>query len=408
MTPSDPSPSRRVVDQARPAETLSEPAEGLDAEAAARAFALSKSEAMLAESQRLAKIGSFELDVATLQLTWSDQQFRNFGLTPAPVIDRAAVVARLQSEDLDRHEAVVKRALTHGEPFVMDYRVVHPDGRVVHIHTIGQPVFGLDGRVVKLVGTSQDVTERKQTEHELRAAYMDLQRLNALKDDFIATVSHELRSPLTAIKNAAAILKREKAGPLTEKQDQFVGVIDDHVARLIRLVDDILDIQALENGRLALELAPQDLGPIARALADGFAHVLAAKGITLEIAIAEQPLMARIDRSRIEQVLLNLLSNAAKFTPAGGRVRVEASAQGAEVVLAVSDTGIGVAPQDAARIFSTFVQVEDVLTREAGGSGLGLAICKRLVEERHGGRLWLESALGQGSRFSVALPRHEA
>jgi PAS domain S-box-containing protein len=400
--------SRDIDQERRSPDALCEQAAQIEAAFAVRAQALGKSEAMLAESQRLAKIGSFELEVATNQLIWSDQQFRNFGLRPAPVVDRAEAVARIHPEDVDRHEVMVRRALAHGEAFAMDYRVFHPDGRIRHIHTIAQPALDTDGRVVRIVGTSQDVTERKRTEHELRAANVDLQRLGLLKDDFIATVSHELRSPITAIKNAAAILKRGRAGPLTEKQAPFVEMIADHVKRLIGLVDDILDIQTLDNGRLAVELQPEDLRPIVRDLAEGFAHVLAAKAIALEVSLAAQPLVARVDRRRLEQVLSNLLSNAVKFTPSGGRVRVEAYAQGAEVVLAVSDTGIGVAPEDAKRIFEKFVQLEDVLTREAGGSGLGLAICKRLVEERHGGRIWMESELGHGSRFLVALPRHGA
>lgn len=399
--------SRDIEQEKRATDALCEQAARIEAEVAMRSRALSRSESMLAESQRLARIGSFELDVATLQLTWSAQQFRNFGLAPAPVIDRAEVIRRLHVEDFDRHEAVVTRALAHGEAFAMDYRVVHPDGQILYLHTIGQPVFNADGRVVKLVGTSQDVTERKRTEQELRAAYAELQQLSLFKDDFIATVSHELRSPMTAIKNAASILRREKAGPLAKQQAQFVGMITDHAERLIRLVDDILDFQALENGGLAVELQPEDLRPIVGELADGFAHVLAAKAIALEVWLAERPLVARVERRRLEQVLLNLLFNAVKFTPAGGRVRVEAYAQGAEVVLAVSDTGIGVASEDAERIFMKFVQVEDTLTRQAGGTGLGLAICRRLVEERHGGRIWVESELGQGSRFLVALPALE-
>lgn len=400
--------SRAVSQERRSPDALSEQGSRIEAELAIRAQPPSEIEALLAESQRLARIGSFELDVATFQLTWSDQQFRNFGFTPVPLINRAEVITRIHPEDLEHHEAVVRRAFEHGEAFAMDYRVVLPDGRTLHIHTIARPVFSADGRVVKLVGTSQDVTERKRTEHELLDAYLDLQRLSLLKDDFIATMSHEFRSPMTAIKNATAILKREKAGPLTEKQEQFIGVIADHVERLNRLVDEILDIQALENGRPAVEHQPEDVRPIVGDLAHGFAHVLAAKVITLEVSLDEQPLVARINRRRLEQVLLNLLSNAVKFTPAGGRVRLEAYAEGPEVVLAVSDTGIGVAAEDAERIFMKFVQVEDVLTRQAGGTGLGLAICKLLVEECHGGRIWMESELGRGSRFLVALPMQEA
>jgi PAS domain S-box-containing protein len=263
------------------------------------------------------------------------------------------------------------------------------------------------GAFIGVLGTMKDVTESKAAQEDLERAHAELLRLNLVKDEFVSTVSHELRSPLTAIKNAISILARPQAGPLTEVQARYVGVLAEQAGRLNRLVDDLLDLQQLETGSLSVVLDAGDVRGVAQDAARGFAPVLEAKRIQLELAIDPAPLWARFDRDRMAQVVINLLANAAKFTPEGGRVTLRAAAHGGAVMLAVLDSGPGIAPDDVARIFEKFVRLDNGHGGRVEGTGLGLAICKKIVEVGHGGRIWVESTPGAGAAFFVSLPAGE-
>lgn len=240
-------------------------------------------------------------------------------------------------------------------------------------------------------------------EAELSSINLELRRLADVKDDFLSVISHELRTPLSAIANAASILGRARAGALNEAQQRFVDILREQTSRLGGLVDDLLDFQQLEAGQLSCTLAPNDVVQLMTSAAGSMADLMEAKGVRLTVEGGEGALQAHFDPARLNQVLLNLLSNALKHTPTGGEVTLSAHRAEDEVRLSVRDTGQGIAPADQSRIFEKFVQVG---VRQVGthGTGLGLSICKRLIEEGHGGRLWVDSTLGQGSAFHVALP----
>jgi PAS domain S-box-containing protein len=255
--------------------------------------------------------------------------------------------------------------------------------------------------------TFRDIGARKQAELELHMAHGELQRLSALKDEFLSTISHELRTPLAAIRNAVAIVAKEKAGPLNETQARFLSMTREHVDRLHRLVDDVLDFQKLEAGSMTYHPTVADLRPLVLEVANGYSTVFAERRIQLQVQLPSHPLTARFDRDRLAQVLLNLLSNAAKFTPEGGRVRLSGEVVGNDVRLGVEDSGKGLQEGDMERVFHKFVQVDSSLTRPVGGTGLGLAICKAIIVDGHGGRIWAESPQGHGARFWLALPLRE-
>lgn len=261
-----------------------------------------------------------------------------------------------------------------------------------------------DPKVASVVVTFRDITERRRVEGELKAAVNELQQLHVVKDEFLATVSHELRTPLTAIRNAGTILQKQRAGPLNPDQARFVALIQQHARRLNALVDDILDLQKLEHGGLHPRIEPRDLNGDIRAVAAGFAHVMEARKLRLELELAPDALVVPFDEALVGQVLMNLLSNAAKFTPVGGTVWVRSWQQAGEACVSVADSGIGVAANDLERIFRKFTQVSDSLSRTSGGTGLGLAICKKVIEETHGGRIWAEGRQEGGTAFTFTLP----
>ncbi len=236
---------------------------------------------------------------------------------------------------------------------------------------------------------------------EAEGARLLAEEASRAKSEFLANMSHELRTPLNAIIGFSEMLLRGVAGPLTGRQAEYVHDILESGDHLLNLINDILDLSKVEAGAVELEageVSPEEL--IQEALL--FVREKCARhGISLVVKTEEAPPVVEADRKRLKQVLVNLLTNAAKFTPDGGRITVSARAAGDEVVFSVEDTGPGIRPEDMKRLFSPFEQLET--GRRKGGTGLGLAISKRLVEA-HGGRIWVESEYGRGSRFSFSIP----
>lgn len=363
---------------------------------------LRESEAMLAEAQRLAKIGSFELDVATSRLTWSHQQFRNFGLAFAPAIDRAVVVDRIHPEDLARHEAIVRQAIEAGEAFALDYRVVHPDGRVVAIHTIGRPVFDAAGRVTKLVGTSQDVTERAGLEARLREQNEALRRLGELRSSFVNAIAHEVRTPLTTVLGYVEFLDEAAGATLAPEHRRYVAQIARGARRIEHLLDDLLDIAAIEAGAFTLRPAAASLGERVLEVLEGLRPQAEAAQVRLASRLDDAGCLPELDAQRIGQVLTNLVGNAIKFSPPGSTITATTAARAGHVRCEVADAGPGIPAAQLDRLFKRFSQLEAGVA--AGkGTGLGLSIAKALVEA-HGGTIGVESAPGAGSTFWFELP----
>jgi PAS domain S-box-containing protein len=227
--------------------------------------------------------------------------------------------------------------------------------------------------------------------------------LDRMKTEFVSQVSHELRTPLTAIKGFTDMILDGDAGEVNEEQEEYLKIVKGNVDRLVSLINDLLDVARIESGRIKLNVEPLDLSEIIELVVATLRPLIEDKDQTITVELAPHLPMARGDHDRVLQVLTNLVSNAYKYTPAGGAIRVEASAAGDLVRVAVHDTGIGIAPEDLARLFTRFYRVDSSLTREIGGTGLGLSIVKSIVE-LHGGSVSVESTSGAGSTFAFTLP----
>ncbi|MGE5571150.1 MAG: ATP-binding protein [Rhodospirillales bacterium] len=237
---------------------------------------------------------------------------------------------------------------------------------------------------------------------ELELRNREVERASRLKSEFVTRMSHELRTPMNAIIGFSDLLVEETEGPLNQTQKSFVGHIQRGANHLLELINDILDLSKIEAGRV--ELRFEDFEP-AGALAEVLAVIrplAEAKRLEIESLVPAE-LEVCADRTRFKQILYNLLSNAVKFTPEGGRVRIDAGAEGGEVWIAVTDTGVGIPPGEHHAIFAEFYQVGTTTRGVKEGTGLGLSITKRLVE-LHGGRIEVQSELGKGSRFTFTLP----
>ncbi|MFA4950796.1 CHASE3 domain-containing protein [Brevundimonas sp.] len=241
---------------------------------------------------------------------------------------------------------------------------------------------------VHVVAIIRDISERR--------------RMEQLKDEFVSTVSHELRTPLTSIAGSLGLLAGGVAGVLPEKAARLIQIAQANSQRLVRLINDILDIEKIESGKLRLDMVPLDLRDIACRSVEGVSGYAGDLGVRLLLPDGD-PVPVRGDADRLIQVVTNLLSNALKFSPAGGEVRVTVDPTTRLARLSVVDEGPGIPDAFRSRIFSKFAQADGSDTRAKGGTGLGLAIAREIAE-RHGGRLWFESAEGHGATFHLDLP----
>jgi signal transduction histidine kinase len=238
---------------------------------------------------------------------------------------------------------------------------------------------------------------------EIEEKSQQIEAANRHKSEFLANMSHELRTPLNAIIGFSEVLQEKLFGELNEKQAEYTDDILTSGRHLLSLINEILDLSKVEAGRMELELATFDL-PLAIDNARTFVRERATRhGITLDVTIDERLGDVVGDERKIKQILLNLLSNAVKFTPEGGRIGINARQTNGSVEISVSDTGIGIAPEDQPKIFEEFRQVGTDYAHKVEGTGLGLTLAKKFVE-LHGGRIWVESEVGKGSKFTFTLP----
>ena len=265
---------------------------------------------------------------------------------------------------------------------------------------------GLASQTALALQNAALISELKRNNEELAAANHKLQQLDKLKSNFLSVATHELRTPLSVILGYNAMLQESLQDRLDESERQTLTESIAACKRLIRMVNSMLDISQIESGKMKMEFAPADLRRVVNSVAALFQQEARNRHLGLRVEAPARPLRVELDAERIEQVLINLLGNAIKFTPAGGSIRiaVHPHPESRQVEISVQDTGVGIAPEDQVRIFDEFAQVRHPQPGSVrDGSGLGLAIARRIVEAHHG-HLRVTSSLGAGSTFSFTLP----
>lgn len=252
---------------------------------------------------------------------------------------------------------------------------------------------------VELQATVDEFNRAKQ---ETERAKEEAERANNVKSAFLASMSHELRTPLNAIINFSKFLKRGIPGPVNEEQEQLITNIAESGQHLLNLINDVLDMSKIESGSLKLFVEEDiDMKDVIRSAITFTSPNLTDKSVEMRQEVQEDLPHLNGDRKRLLQIMLNILSNACKFTDEG-YVKVNARRENNHIVVAVEDTGVGIAPEDYDGVFEAFKQTQSGL-RQGGGTGLGMPICKKLVEA-HNGKLWFESQIGKGTTFVVELP----
>jgi len=271
---------------------------------------------------------------------------------------------------------------------------------------IGAQDYLVKGRVDgnSLVRAIHYAIVRKQAEETLKEANEELRKLDQLKSDFISIVSHELRTPIAIMQEGISLCLDGVVGKITDEQGEVLTSTLDTVDRLARLVNDLLDISKIESGKFKLRRSSLDLNQIIKKEYENYEKLTKEKGIRLQMALPEGPLKLYADEDKVTQIFKNLLSNAIRFTEAGGEITIKAEEKDDAIVCGVCDTGTGISKEYIPKLFSKFEQFGKVDGHGYKGTGLGLAIVKGLVEE-HEGSIWVESELGKGSEFWFTLKK---
>jgi PAS domain S-box-containing protein len=337
----------------------------------------------------------------------------------------------MHPDDRERTAKIWQKAVAEKNIYETEYRIRRADGIFRYFLARGIPSFYDNGAVREWVGTCIDITERKRSEDELKrqakelemkswglqkanegikALYQELEaksvkleKLDKMKDEFVSIVAHELRSPLSVIHEAAALIMDGLAGPVSEQQKGYIEMVRRTADRLIHITNDLLDLAKIEAGKIVLNFEPMDIISAARQACEGSRLRANKKNLEIREDFPDERLQVTADYDKLSQVMVNLLTNAVKFTQKGS-VTFEIKDLGGEVQCAVRDTGPGIAEENLSRLFNKFEQFGAQAGGAEKGSGLGLVISKSIVEA-HGGRIWAESQPGKGSSFIFVVPK---
>lgn len=355
--------------------------------------ALQETQADLNRAQTVGQIGSWRLNVQRNELLWSDENHRIFGIPKGKPLTYETFLSVVHPDDREYVDSMWEAGV-RGAPYDIEHRLV-VNGAVKWVHEKAELEFDAAGRLLTGFGTTQDITQ-------LKLAELALIEADRRKDEFLAMLAHELRNPLAPIRNAAHVLARMGTREAQVRWAQ--EVIERQVVHMTRLIDDLLDVSRIVRGKVALQPETLALADVVNQAVDMAWPLLDAKQHRFELRLPERPLWLQGDPVRLVQVLLNLLDNAAKYTPEGGHIELVAGVVGEVIEIKLRDNGIGIPGELLPRIFDLFQQGERGLNRAQGGLGIGLTLVRRLLE-MHGGQIEAASAgPGLGSEFTLRLP----
>jgi PAS domain S-box-containing protein len=362
---------------------------------------LRRHQAMLSSAVRIAGIGGWDYDIVNDRLDWADVTMQIFGTTGELFGGtKADFLDFVHPADIDALKAVEDKADPDHRTVEMEYRIIRPDGSERVLRDRGEVTFDEHGHALRSTGVIVDVTEQRRMDIALQKAKKSAEEANQAKSAFLANISHEIRTPMHGIIGFLSLLLGTQ---LSEEQRDYVEAVESSSLFLMSLLNDVLDFSKIEAGQVQLEIIAFKLRDMLEGILRAFGPESTRKNLTLTFEMTRDvPESVCGDPTRLREILINVISNAIKFTAIGGiAIRVQTlSKTSEEIVLrfSVSDTGIGIAPEKQLTIFEKFTQADPSMTRKYGGTGLGLAIASRLVELM-GGRIWVESNEGLGSIF---------
>jgi PAS domain S-box-containing protein len=329
---------------------------------------VAEKEARMRLAMDSANYGGWEWSRQSGEMVWTDKTRELLGVGADEPISFELFQSRIHPDDRARRARAIADAWVSGV-HRSEYRVLRPGGAVRWVSSRGRVIRDAEGGE-RMLGVIGDITEQKRAVAALRDA-------DRRKDEFLATLAHELRNPLAPLRNSLAVLQRAVDHPATFEKAS--GVMERQLSHMVRLIDDLLDVSRISLDKLTLRVEVADLGAVIEHAIEASRPACERAGHVLELHLPERAVRLHADRARLSQVFSNLIGNACKFTPDGGRITVEARVEDGQAVVSVRDTGIGIDAAQIGAVFEMFSQVDNSLERAHGGLGIGLTLVKRLV-----------------------------
>lgn len=366
-----------------------------------RSSGLREMDARLRFALEAGRLGWWEVELPSRALQCSDICKQNFGRHSEDAFTLQDLLDSIHPQDARRVHRAIERSLSDHGDYDIECRIVWPDGQVHWVMMRGTVSTAEDEAPMRIVGVSLDITDRKETEAALAAQADQLLHADKQKDEFLATLAHELRNPLAPIRTGLTILKRTRDGGATERT---MEMMDRQLGHMVRLIDDLMDLSRITRGKVKLRTERVTLRSVLEAALESSRSLLEQARQHLEVSIPEETVLFDVDPTRMVQVVDNLLNNAIKYTPEGGHIVLRARVEGDDVVIEVKDDGVGIPSEQLGAVFEMFSQVDRTLERSQGGLGIGLALVRKLLE-MHGGIITARSeGPGLGSTFTITLP----
>ncbi len=349
------------------------------------------------------RMGVFEWNLKTDAIWWSPSLEPMHGLETGTFGGTLqALEALIHEDDRARVTATIERAVVDRTSYAAEFRTVAPDGSTRWVSAHGRLFLDDDGNPVRMVGLCADVTERKRVEGALVRSELALKEAARRKDDFLATLAHELRNPLAPIRTALELIRLTKGEPV--RLERASAVMERQLLQMVRLIDDLLDVSRITRNKIELRKERVTLQDVIQSAVETSAPLFAELRHSLSVDLPREPIVLDADFTRLAQIFGNVLNNAGKYTEPGGRVKVSCTVQARSVEVRIADDGIGFTREQGASIFEMFAQVTPALERARGGLGIGLALARGFVE-MHGGTISARSdGPGKGSEFRIELP----
>lgn len=345
----------------------------------------------LNKAQHIAKMGSWEWDCTTDKVVYSDGFYSL--LHDDPYADEKAahgILGLVHHDDLAMVKRTINKSLKNGKPYRFDVRLQLPNQPVMYVHCEGEPIVNKAGKVIKLFGTMQDTTDSRQ--------------LDLAKSDFVAIASHQLRTPASSVKQYIGMLLSGYAGDVPEIQRKMLQTAYESNERQIIIVNDLLYVAQLESGNLRMKPEIVNIVALLKDIIEELTPRYQASEQTITYSTKLRNFYCKVDATLMRMVIENLIDNAHKYSHANQRISVKFACTDKQLLITISDQGVGIAPEDLKKLFQKFSRVENALSSSAGGSGLGLYLSYKLVT-LHGGEITVSSEKGKGSTFTISLPR---